>query len=94
MAVVRHYVMTASDERGEELAACLKALAAALAGIDDCEGSALFRDRDDANRYVFIEHWTSLDAHARSASRLPADLLADLMKLLAGKPAASWLDPL
>ena len=91
MTVARHYKMTAAEGKGEALVDALRALSAALKSIPGYEGSDLIRGLDDGNHFVFIEKWTSVEAHKAGGSLLPKDILGGLMGNLAAPPEAAYL---
>ena len=93
MAMIRHYVMTAGNDRADELKDALFALAAAVRAIPGCEAVEVLRDADRAERFVFIERWASVDAHKQGAAALPKELMGAVMAPLAGRPEAAWLTP-
>ena len=92
MTVARHYRMTAAEGKGDELAAALRALAEALKPIAGYQGCDLMRDADQADRFVFVEKWASVEAHKAGGPHLPKEVLGRLMGLLAGPPEGAYLD--
>jgi quinol monooxygenase YgiN len=91
MAIARHYRMDAAEGKGEELASALAALASALNGVPGFEGADLLHDVDHPSRLIFIEKWSSIEAHKQSASSLPKDAFANVMASVVGKPDACYL---
>jgi heme-degrading monooxygenase HmoA len=92
MTVARHYRMTAAEGKGEALVGALRALAAALKSIPGYEGSDLIRGVEDANQFVFIEKWASVEAHKAGGPLLPKEVLGGLMGNLAGPPEGAYLN--
>ena len=92
MTVARHYKMVAAEGKAEALLAALGALAGALKPIPGYVGADLMRDVDQPNRFVFIEKWTSIEAHKAGGPLLPKDVLGGLMATLADKPDGAYLD--
>lgn len=92
MTIARHYRMDAAEGKAEALLSALTALAAALKAIPGFEGADLLRDVDQPNRFVFIEKWTSVQAHKDGGALLPKEALAPLMAALAGRPEAAYLE--
>ena|ERR1044072_5597622 len=92
MTVVRYYRMEAIDGQAERLSSALAALGDMLKPIPGFLGFDLLRDREQPNRYVFMEKWASVDMHKAGAALLPKDAFAPVMEVLAGKPEAAWLE--
>jgi len=63
-----------------------------LSSISGFEGVDLLREVGNADRFVFIEKWSSIETHKNAALLLPNDALAPLMATLAGRPEACYLD--
>jgi quinol monooxygenase YgiN len=51
-----------------------------------CESFELFRRKDDPKRFVFLETWTSIDAHHRNMAEniVASGHIANILPLLAG----------
>lgn len=71
----------------------LQALAAAIAAIPGCEGVELSRDTERPARFLFIERWASIEAHAAGAAVVPKATMGAIMGKLAERPAAGWFEP-
>jgi len=94
MSVIRHYAMTVKADAADAFLGAIHALTAALADVDGFEGASLARDIEQPLRFVFQEHWTSVDAHKAGGAALPRALFAPLMDALSEPPAGSYLTPL
>lgn len=91
MTIARHYTMIAAPGKGEQLLGALQDLQRALVGINGFEGAELMRDTEDENRFVFIEKWTSVEAHKQGGEQLPKDAFAPVMGALGAKPEGAYL---
>jgi quinol monooxygenase YgiN len=94
MTVLRHYTMKAAEGRGEELRDALTTLAALVEPLAGCETVELFADPRDAETFVFVEHWASIDAHKAAGAALGKDAFAPVMAVLAGPPEGRYLESL
>lgn len=92
MTVVRYYQMEANNGQAERLSSALTALGGMLKPIPGFLGFELLRDRDQPNRYLFMEKWASVDMHKAGAALLPKDAFAPVMGMLTGKPESAWLE--
>ena len=50
------------------------------------------RDARKPGSFVFIEKWTSIEAHKAAGSALPKDTLGPVMAALANPPEGAYLD--
>lgn len=91
MTIARHYVMHAAEGKAAELPSAFTALVGALVGIPGFEGADLLRDVDEPARFIFIEKWSSVEAHKEGGSLLPKEAIAPLMASLAGRPEGAYL---
>lgn len=94
MSFARHYAMIAASDQIPALERALSDLAAAVRVIPGCEGVEVLRDLADQTRFVFVERWTSMDAHKSSASLLPKSAFAPVMAALGEKPTTINFEPL
>ena len=55
---------------------------------EGCEAFDLFRRQDDPNRFMFIERWTSIDAHHANMAQniVETGHLAKMIPLMTGPP--------
>ena len=86
MTIAREYRMVAQPDAADELLAALTALASALQDLPGFEGAELMQDQAAPGRFVFLEKWASVQAHADSGARLPKEALSRVMGLLGDKP--------
>lgn len=92
MPIARHYVMQAAEGQADALGDALVALADGVNALPGCLGVDMLRDQADANRFVFIETWESVDAHKGAGAQLPKALMAPVMAALARRPDGAYLD--
>jgi quinol monooxygenase YgiN len=93
MAVVRHYLLRAAEGRSAALSAALLALAQEVRALPGCSGVECLIDTADADRFVFIERWDSVEAHKAAGALLPKAAMAPVMAALADRPTGSYLAP-
>ena len=91
MAIARHYMMESAEGEGDALLSALTALANVVEAIPGCEGVTFLQDIDAPHRFVFIEQWTSIEAHKQGGSAIPKDIMGAVMGALAGRPAAAYM---
>lgn len=94
VAYVRFYRMTARDGEDAALRAALEALAGKVRPLEGCVGTELLEDADKPGQYVFLERWTSVDAHKAGGKLLGKESFAPIMAVLAGPPEGSSLTPI
>ena len=78
----------ASEGNAEALLPLLR-LGRALSGeAEGCEAFDLFRRVDDPHKFMFIERWTSIEAHHANMTQniVASGHLAEMMPLLVGPP--------
>jgi len=92
MTIARHYLMHAAEGRDAELETALGTLADAIRPLPGSEGVELLRDLGNERRFVFIEKWTSVEAHKNAGSQIPKDVFAPVMATLDGPPEGAYLD--
>ena len=54
----------------------------------------LLKDRDDPDRFVFLERWESVEAHGGAAKGLTPAVMGPVMEALAGRPDGCYLESL
>lgn len=92
MTVARQYVLNAAEGRGAALEAALRDLAAMVRLTPGCDGVEILRDVRAPDRFIFVEKWTSIEAHKGAAEHLPKDAFAPVMATIGEKPAATYLE--
>ena len=92
MTIARHYVMHAAEGRDAELETALGRLAEVVRELPGSEGVELMRDLGNERRFVFIEKWTSVEAHKSAGALLAKENLAPMMATLDGPPDGAYLD--
>jgi quinol monooxygenase YgiN len=94
MTIARHYAMVAAEGRQEALKAALARLATAVGRLAGCEGVELSQDLDAPESFIFVERWTSVDAHKAAGSTLGREILGEVMAALAEPPKGRYLEVL
>jgi quinol monooxygenase YgiN len=92
MSVARHYEMRSLEGEEDALEAALIALAVKVEPISGCEGVTLMHDLRNRGQFVFIERWTSIDAHKAGGKMLGREALDDVMAAIAEPPKGRYLD--
>jgi quinol monooxygenase YgiN len=84
----------ASDGNAESLLPLLREGRDLSRKADGCEAFDLFRRQDDPDKFMFMERWTSIDAHhANMAVNIVASgHLAKILPLLIGPPDNSVIE--
>ncbi len=65
-------------------------VAPAIRASQGCESYQLFQNHDDPTKFVGIEVWASVEAHQASVKNIPAERIAEFMKLVAGPPTGGY----
>lgn len=84
MALVHSYDMTARAGSEEALGQALEALAEAVKGIRGSEGAMVLHDREQAQRFVFLEFWDNEESRKAAGSQLPKEVMARIMGAVGG----------
>ena len=92
MTTARFYIMHAAAGKDAALETALRDLADKVRPLPGCEGVELMRDSGNELRFVFIEKWSSIEAHKDSGKALGKEALAPVMAALDGPPDGSYLD--
>ena len=89
MTIARQYRMSAKAGAADELVAALKELKTALQPLAGFEGAELMQDVNAPDQLVFLERWTSAQAHADASPFMPKAALSRVMALLADRPGSA-----
>ena len=85
-----HFVVNlhASEGNAERLASLLLEGRDLSRQAEGCEVFELFRRQDDPHRFMFIERWTSLEAHHANMAQniIATGHLAKMMPFMTGPP--------
>ena len=92
MTIARLYRMTAAEGKEEALGVALKDAAKLVAAVPGSEGVEVLHDIETAGAYLFIEKWTTVEAHKAAPDHLPKGGLDAVMAAMAGPPDGSYLD--
>lgn len=55
-----------------------------------CESCRFYQSEDDPSRFIGIEVWTSVEAHRAAIRNIPANAIAEFMKLVAAAPTGGY----
>jgi heme oxygenase (mycobilin-producing) len=91
MAYLKHYIMIAKPGEETALAEALEALKVKVMPLDGCEEVIFLRDLDRPERFVFMERWTSVEAHKAGGAVLGKGALAPVLAALGEPPQAMSL---
>jgi len=94
MAIARIGEFRALAGQEDALAHFLASITPLILGSEGALSCQLFRDRDDAARFLMIEHWETPEAHQASVKNIPPDLLQKARGLFAAAPVGSYFDPI
>lgn len=92
MTVARHYVMMAKAGSSAALETALAVLADDVRALPGSEGVELLRDAGNEHRFVFIEKWTTVEAHKNGGDALGKEALSAVMSAIDGPPEGAYLD--
>ncbi len=92
MSVWRHYVLSAAPGKEEAMVDALKLLASKVRPLAGCEGVEFGRDAENPSEFVFIEAWTSVDAHKAASSQLTKDDFGPMVACLGAPPAGRYVN--
>lgn len=78
----------ASEGNGEKLAALLQQGRDFSRKAEGCESFEVYQRQDDPNKYMFLEQWTSLEAHRENVAKnvVESGHLDRIKALLTGPP--------
>ncbi len=78
----------ASPDRAAELGALLRQGRDMSRAADGCESFDLFQRQDDESRFIFVEQWSSIDAHHRNMADniVGSGHLGQVLALIVGPP--------
>jgi len=93
MTVTCLYDLTARPDMRAEMAQSLMTLEQAVQACPGCLGTALLTDAGDATKFVFIEHWQTLEARDAAGTALGKSLFGPIMAASATPPARRLLQP-
>jgi len=94
MTVARVYRMTAAEGKADALAKALGDVVATIRSVSGSEGVELLQDADQPHQFLFIEKWTSVEAHQAAFSQMPAGTLDEVSAAMAGPPDGAYFNSL
>jgi quinol monooxygenase YgiN len=92
MAIARHYMMQAAPGQEKALEAILLTLAEMAGSMGGCLGVQLLHDAGNAARFILIEKWESVDAHAAAVAGFSRETGKALRATLAHPLEGAYFD--
>jgi quinol monooxygenase YgiN len=92
MAITRINEFRAGAGKAAELSAELAAIVPSIAAAPGCLSCRLLRSQKDADHFIVLEEWDSVQAHRDSLMRGAPDAFHDVKKLLATPPTGEYYD--
>jgi quinol monooxygenase YgiN len=92
MSVARTYIMHAAEGKDADLETALGNLADAVRVIAGSEGVELLRDAGNERRFIFIEKWSSIEAHKEGGKALGKEAFGPIMAAIYGPPDSAYFD--
>jgi quinol monooxygenase YgiN len=90
MTIARLYQMIAADGKEQALLDALIALERVVRPLEGCLGVELLRDTRQANKFLFVERWRTVEAHKAAGPSLPRASFGPVMAALAQPPESSY----
>lgn len=90
MSITRFNEFRAQPDKVAELREFLSTVAAGIALLPGCQSSQLLQSHADPARFVVLEVWDSIEAHQASARNIAPESIAQLMKLIDGRPQGEY----
>ncbi len=95
MTVARVYYMYAKDGMADELEAGLcKLVDLVMDNLEGCRGVEVRRDKETEGRFMFVEHWDSIEAHKAGAAAFGKLNIGSIMGALDRPPEGYYFDNL
>lgn len=94
MTVTRVNEFEAQAGRGAELFGFLeKSMTPVIKMADGYHSHQILQNIDEPEKIVVIEVWTSVESHQASAKSIPAEVIQQIMPILAGPPTGAYYRP-
>lgn len=90
--IARGYIMMARPGEETALSDILVELSALVGKLEGSGGIDILHDRNNPQRFLFLEKWTDEAAHKAAGSHLPKELMGRLMATLDGPPDGAYYD--
>jgi len=81
------YTLTALAGAGNQLEPVLQELASFVQKLPGSKGVTLLRLEQNPDRFLFVEHWPSIDVYTAASNLVPPEAFAPLKPLLGEPPA-------
>lgn len=89
-SVTRINEFLAAEGKAEALGAFMQGVVNIVLKAPGCLDCRLLRHHEDGSRFAVIETWESIEAHQAAAKLIPAEMMAQVMPLLAAKPKGDY----
>jgi quinol monooxygenase YgiN len=93
MAVTRINQFEAKPGRGAELHRFLASVISIIRGCVGCQSCELLEAIDDAERFVILEVWDSVEAHQAAAKAIPPAKMGEAMALFGAPATGAYYRP-
>jgi quinol monooxygenase YgiN len=90
VSITRISNFEAREGMADKLHAFLLSIKPHIEKSPGCESLQLLRNQQNANLFVVIEAWSSIEAHRASLKNAPTEKLGEAMLLLAGPPTGAY----
>lgn len=88
--IIRINEFRAKAEKVDALKAFLTGLVPQMLELKGCQACQLLVSHQDAQRFVVLETWDSIEAHQAAVQDIPPDSFAEVMSLLDGMPKGEY----
>ena len=92
MTITRISEFQAKAESIEALRDFLHSIMPMIKSSAGCQSVTLYQSHDDADKFIMIEFWDSIESHQASVKNIPPEKLAEIRPLLASAPRGSYYD--
>ena len=93
MAVTRINHFEAKPGRGAAFCQCLESVITMIRGSAGCRSCQVVEAIDDAERFVILEVWDSVEAHQAAAKAIPPSKLQEALALLTAPATGAHCRP-
>ena len=90
MSITRINEFQASTGKAEELFDFLKSLIPYISSSAGCQSCEVLRDQNNADHFVVLEKWDSIDSHLSSIDKFPKEDMQAAMFLFSTPPKGAY----
>lgn len=90
MSIARISEFHALKGKSEELYIFLGSMMSYITSSQGCISCEVLRNKDDAESFVVIEKWETVECHIMSVKEFPKDKMNEAMCLLGGPPRGNY----